>query len=437
MINSYFTFHPVGQGSFYTGEIFAENWNKRFTMVYDCGSLSNGYHLHNCIYDFSRHLSISVIKFELDLLFLSHLDADHVNGLERILSNCSCGSIYLPYLTPFERLCAVLRNSARDTENSNDYLRFILSPHDYLLNIEKSEIKRIVYIRGNSEKINEENFPQQDKPESSETAFELTDNLDESTEMSPAVLEALEGATLSSKIEVKKANNALYLNNIWEFYIYFEPGTYEQLEALKSGLEKICNWRDGNGVDLSQNDLANILRDKECLAELRKAFKKLFKSHNKTGLVLQHKPINYRRAHLFKNRAVHFIPHYFNSYNFNGNQPQNKVSIINESTSCFWGVSLLTGDIGMNQICNSDYIAKHLKAVNVFQVPHHGSACGWDAGYIANFSLDQSNTSVINFGYGNKYGHPNPNVMHDLKRNLDLQFCNQFEGFLYSIKIDA
>jgi hypothetical protein len=176
------------------------------------------------------------------------------------------------------------------------------------------------------------------------------------------------------------------------------------------------------------------------LAELGKIFKKIFKSHNKTGLVVLHKPIGYTRAQLFKNNHYDTISHYFNYYYYYYHYKNNfhKItSIISDSNRYYWGVSLLTGDICMNQIHDSNYIKKYLKDVSVFQVPHHGSSNGWDNSYIESLSRDKSTTGIINFGYGNKYGHPNPDVLEGLNsNNLEIRFCNQFEGFIYSITID-
>jgi hypothetical protein len=118
----------------------------------------------------------------------------------------------LPYLTPIERLYVALRHTVSNTEDYDEYLRFISSPHTYLLNIESAEIKRIIYIRGNSEGFNEDINPTEDAPKT-DGDFNLIDNLSDSTDENPE----LKNNSLSVKIEFKKANNCIYLNNIWEF----------------------------------------------------------------------------------------------------------------------------------------------------------------------------------------------------------------------------
>lgn len=71
--------HPVGQGAFFTEQFFdADMHNVLYNMVYDCGSRSAGIKtqmerdIRNCFHD----------RKQIDVLFLSHFDDDHVNRVE-------------------------------------------------------------------------------------------------------------------------------------------------------------------------------------------------------------------------------------------------------------------------------------------------------------------------------------------------------------------
>lgn len=77
-------FLPVGHGAFFIERLFVED-TRVFTAVYDCGDSNNG----NLIKQFaSLEFGPSSAPTErIDILFLSHLDKDHVNGL--------------PYLQPY------------------------------------------------------------------------------------------------------------------------------------------------------------------------------------------------------------------------------------------------------------------------------------------------------------------------------------------------
>lgn len=70
------TFHPVGQGAFFTEQFYDDAMeNVLYNVVYDCGSLSRNIRtqieleIRNCFYG----------RKKIDALFLSHFDDDHVN----------------------------------------------------------------------------------------------------------------------------------------------------------------------------------------------------------------------------------------------------------------------------------------------------------------------------------------------------------------------
>lgn len=73
--------HPVGQGAFFTEQFYDESGKVIHNVVYDCGSFTSQsmlleYEIRNT---FEKNAHI-------DLLFISHFDEDHVNGL-MILQN--------------------------------------------------------------------------------------------------------------------------------------------------------------------------------------------------------------------------------------------------------------------------------------------------------------------------------------------------------------
>lgn len=85
------TFHPVGQGAFYT-ERHSFRGND-FTIVYDCGSLTlKGKKLEKKIK--STFPKDSVI----DILFISHFHSDHINGLEILARHCKIKKVVLPLI---------------------------------------------------------------------------------------------------------------------------------------------------------------------------------------------------------------------------------------------------------------------------------------------------------------------------------------------------
>lgn len=75
------SFLPVGQGAFYL-EQFMFN-EEKINIIYDCGSNTDCKLVEGQIRDnFEEGAKIHAV-------FLSHLDADHINGLPYLLKRCN------------------------------------------------------------------------------------------------------------------------------------------------------------------------------------------------------------------------------------------------------------------------------------------------------------------------------------------------------------
>ena len=79
---------PVGQGGF-AGEKIGN-----FVVVYDCGSLSSTSMVEDCIDHASEHVD------HVDLLFISHFDKDHVNGLRYLLGQVKVTKAVVSWIKP-------------------------------------------------------------------------------------------------------------------------------------------------------------------------------------------------------------------------------------------------------------------------------------------------------------------------------------------------
>lgn len=122
-----FIIHPVGQGLLYSGKISHEN-KVKFRMVFDCGSNTAGACQEEIeIYRDSDFLEEKVI----DLLVISHFDADHVNQIENLLEgNIKVKKLVMPFLTFEERLFLVLKcfSNKKILPKDDFYIRFAIDP---------------------------------------------------------------------------------------------------------------------------------------------------------------------------------------------------------------------------------------------------------------------------------------------------------------------
>ena len=73
--------HPVGHGAFFTEQFIADRRNV-FNVVYDCGVMYDS--LSNLYEEIDNAFAKSTRSF-VDYIFISHLDEDHVNGIEYMI----------------------------------------------------------------------------------------------------------------------------------------------------------------------------------------------------------------------------------------------------------------------------------------------------------------------------------------------------------------
>lgn len=121
---------PVGQGGFHSATL--TDGAKVLHYVYDCGAMQKfGRQRDAMIDDYITALKHTDKK--IDVLFLSHVHADHVNGVERLLcgkAGLPVDTIVLPLLNVKERLAAYARAAATHPAYAATpfYRNFIVNP---------------------------------------------------------------------------------------------------------------------------------------------------------------------------------------------------------------------------------------------------------------------------------------------------------------------
>lgn len=420
---SEFSFFKAGQGSFYGGRIGDENCKKVCTIVYDCGTTTyiagNSKSLNDEITDFKNRIGVSPEKEDIDILFISHLDYDHVSGLGRLFEEFNVKRIVLPYIEKEKRkiflasLSFIGEALSSDDLSTADYTAFIESPHEF---IHTKSDETVIFIINPNDRIGGYIPIEYDGPDN---IYPIGTSL-----MKDKIPELKD---TEEYVHLYDNNLQFFYRKEWEFSTYVkdisDSGIEGFIECLRGKL-----GRKRKTIDLK--DLKDITTEKR--KDIHGCYKKYIGEINSHGLVLVHGPIGFKEAcvgafsnsNLNRKGCFSVLPH----------DVFGKFKYLN---------TLLFGDTSINPSNNPvqfpmDFKEK-IKKSHIFQVPHHGSSKNWDLGEFRMLSVgsdigSQNNViPVCNFGYGNKYGHPSHEVLNDLSSAIYLN--SQFSRLTILSKI--
>ena len=386
-INAAFRFHNIGQGLFYSGLISKKDSNNHstFSFVYDCGTKSSRILLRQEIDSFKQLLPTARYSKnkKLDLLVISHLHDDHVNGLEYLLKNVEVDTVVMPYVHDGLKLLARLE-SANDSEFLQE---FYLDPVGWFIT---KKVRRVLLL-GSDGFVAEKN------------SINLMYIEDSDIYVNSESILHIEDSDETEIAYLKNISNIKYQNFYWEFD--FEN---LKLEKADSYIKIVEEFQRKRCLTLEQ-----IFKSKSFSNELRKELRKLFSPGNelnRTSVVLLHRPI-------MENVVV-----FLDMSKAYGSLP------IMESDDCYLCGTVLTGDVilGDNEELS---ILKDSYNYLVFQFPHHGSKDN----NIKYFTGLGAFTKVLSYGLTNKHGHPHGEVLQDIER---ISFVNERQALDYQLLIN-
>lgn len=88
------TIHPIGQGAFYSEKFKAEDGHT-VNVVYDCGSGTTRTISQPCQDIINGAFNPGE---EIDILFISHFHADHINGISTLKNRCNIKKVVIPHI---------------------------------------------------------------------------------------------------------------------------------------------------------------------------------------------------------------------------------------------------------------------------------------------------------------------------------------------------
>lgn len=237
--------YNVGQGGFYVGMIDEEG-DKPLIFVYDCGTNSKKIFLQEAIGKANNSFMLKN-KNVIDILVLSHFDADHINGVSDLLKTNTVKKLFIPFFHP-------------------DAL-FLFKASFLLNNVPKEQIENTYFISENDETDNLDN----DK--------EL-DDIEEPVKRAEVIMEDDE---LFGKVSKISRTNFKF-KNIWKFKFKEYNSSNQKINSNFFKIIKISIDNIENGKSVAHN-----------MSQLKYIFQKNFvsaKKRNDISLMLFHEPIS-------------------------------------------------------------------------------------------------------------------------------------------------
>jgi hypothetical protein len=481
--NQQFTIHPVGQGLFYSCCIKHNN-DVRFRMVFDCGSLTKGAGEEEVkIYRDSDYLDEKV----LDLLVISHFDADHVKFIGKLLEGgIKVRKLVMPFITFNERLFLIARYlDNNDGFNPNDdfFVRFTIDPLGTLNNNLDGDSEVFLIERGPLDPIlpEKEVSPEITESDNNETRFRFDfENANKVNVDADSIM------TKQPKSKISKINDSekgkLFTSSsiiLMEFLFYKRTIGEDEVkfyEKVKELFFKKFLIDDRLSKDDLLDEIVNKVKDIEAGTEIKKIFRDAkdkvhFKTVkgvkiddlNTTALCMMHRnlsgifnflgyPARIRRHTYFllDEVAISGVTHiqkfispdgsrietqnYFNKY------PYPEYYYNNDSDKFIYPNALLTSDsFLLTQAQVSEFVNHFINYWNdywLFQIPHHGSQRSSDS--VLHSAIQSRSNNFINYGIGNRDHHPNASVIQSLVatgNSVRLIPINQFSGIRFNLLI--
>ncbi len=357
------TIHPVGQGGFYTESLKDDN-GKEFLVAYDCGG-NNKQFMEDYLKSFI-HNSRDGGKMVIDAVFISHLHADHVNGLKYLLDNAYVKYLFLPQITDEMLIEVLLYNCHINKEDYQKLSNFIFSIREGQSQYRETKIVEVLPAT-NDDRIN---------VESNNNTVDLTSN---------ELPREIHSRTIMS----------VGATPIW-LYIPYNPPVRQNDEMtfpqyLKQGLGL---------TNLSPNMLPDIIRENE--EEIKQYYAEYFNgNHNSYSMTLF--------SGLRKPDCYHF-----DSYH--------RRCMMRRHCSCdscccrrkyCTPNCLYTGDFEPTFINDiKSFYSDLWKTISSIQVPHHGSRNNYHP-----VLYTYACKGFISVGTRNRYHHPNTDTLINIHRN--------------------
>lgn len=372
--------HPVGQGGFHTARI--SGGGVEFSWVYDCGS-DQGSALT------AQISALSGRKF--NVLFLSHLDADHVNGVDRLLTTTAgVDEVVLPYLNDLDWVFHVAAAAAQDGLTGN-YLELARDPAAWF---GARGIKRITYLEGvdehdliNAPTPDNQNYSGPNGGEDFPRSMAEGEALLIWSEDPINRVEATGDYGRSSVALIPHGTVGMLGGRMSRINWVLAPFVYRPSPSKMAKFERMLSGLFGAG--LTAGEYAGAAKTLSGRRKLRMCYDMVWKRHNLHSMALYSGPN--RPSAKIRNTAWHG-------------------GFVRRQIQPGW-ISLGDFDASVNvrRMALLSYYSKYSEMVGQVALPHHGSDLSFNTELLDSFP--DISSAIVAVG-NNAHGHPGAQVSH-------------------------
>lgn len=369
--------HAVGQGGLHSGEVTCGQ--KPVRWVYDCGS--------NQLDALTREVGAIAGGGDIDLLFLSHFDSDHVNGVDLLLSQVKVREVVLPYLN-VDTLVAII---ARDASRGALTGVFVEAASNLSGWFGSRGVETVTFILGSDDDdIGGPELPGEPGRDGDGDITGKWTGEEKPTLIYSADPQIGEGTAKLRTVSPRPARifmaSGALLN--WVLVPYVHQPSAARMNAFNDALY-------GEFGDMDKETLLEKAKEPAVREQLRSCYDALWSNHNLISMTLYSGPIKSENMDI----EIHAFRHHSYWHRSYGNSN--------------YGGWMLTGDAHFNGMRRRKrflkFYERFLKLINVLMLPHHGS--------IHNHSIDVLNAMPnLSVGFAaagpNYYGHPHKEVRH-------------------------
>ena len=292
--------YPIGQGCFHAGSIHegdaADHDVHGFHYVYDCGS------------DDRRALGEAIDNYKnqtsrVDAVFVSHLDNDHVNGLDSLLSVVRVDTVYVPYVNEVALVLELIQ-AELDGALSVSLIEASMDPGNWF---RSRGVHRVVGVQESPD----DGAPgpgDGDDPEGPERL--RTGPKVDSGAGDPRVEG---GTTMGSGIEVVDSGYRVPISIRgrslnWTLVPHVDPAPRERLDRFEAELRKTLGLSAEEPVTFAR--VADAMREKSERERLRECYDEIVprgarRMHNRVSMSLYSGPLRIEEAQDWRHRVLY------------------------------------------------------------------------------------------------------------------------------------